>query len=88
MSDYKSRPLPVAAAKEILLARAAIERAEYASFLSAAHSAGTSWNDIVAYGSLLLRVSQFFRASSMLCKLSRVVRAVKFLTNFVTKFRI
>ena len=87
MSDYKSSPLSVAAAKEILLARAAIERAEYASLSSAAHS-GISWNDIVAYGSLLLRVSQFFRASSMLCKLSRVVRAVQFLTNFVTKFRI
>lgn len=88
MSDHKSRPLSADAAKEILLARAAIERAEYASLSSAADSGRTSWNDIVAYGLVLLRLSQFFPANSILCKLSRAVRAVQFLTNFVTKFRI
>lgn len=88
MTDYKHSSSSMAAAKEVLLTRAAIERTEYANLLNGAHSSSTSWSGIISYGLLFLRISQFFRASTVLYKVSRAVKAIQLLSTFVTKFKI
>ncbi len=87
MSDCKNRAQSISITKEVLLARAAIERAECVSLLSATRLSRTSWGDIIACGVLLLKVSQFLRASSMLRRLSRAAKAAQILSDFVTKFK-
>ncbi len=86
MSD-KNSAQSIVMTKEILLARAAIERAECISLLNAARMSRTSWGDILACGVLLFKISQFFRANSVLRRLSRAMKAMQFLASFVTKFK-